>query len=342
MPYPKSSNASRLSALPYRLVRKPSIAESVASSVPSSPAGSQAGLDPQYRFPPVSPPKPSGSSRTHFRSVHPSVGPAAAIAAGGRVTVSHPYARLHAMNSQEGGGMAKRRRMWNHALEKSVFTPHELSTIGAPHRRVIYTASMESHVDALHTQLLEYALFPVPFEKLEPYRGLNSKTAKSMVSGLQKDINDMKLKHLELQRAEGRGIPQPFHVVRGVNCRDVCLANYPSILKFFGYKAEQELRVYDEYAEAWKTIAASAKFSVPRRYNFAYVALQDATLPDSTHAEFGRRANLDPNPALGEPGVYADTHPMEYSERGRQRLRNAQRKYKLLKKRSNPAREVAV
>lgn len=52
------------------------------------------------------------------------------------------------------------------------------STIGAPQRRTIYTASMESHVDALHAQLLEYALYPVPLEKLEPYRGLHSKTAK--------------------------------------------------------------------------------------------------------------------------------------------------------------------
>lgn len=42
----------------------------------------------------------------------------------------------------------------------------------------MYTASMEAHVDALHEQLLEYALFPVPFERLDPYRGLNSKTAK--------------------------------------------------------------------------------------------------------------------------------------------------------------------
>lgn len=48
----------------------------------------------------------------------------------------------------------------------------------APDRRKIYTASLEAHVDRLHAQLLEYKLYPVPFKKLDPYHGLNSKTAK--------------------------------------------------------------------------------------------------------------------------------------------------------------------
>lgn len=50
--------------------------------------------------------------------------------------------------------------------------------MGAPHRRTIYMASLEAHVDRLHAQLLSIGLYPIPFEKLEPYRGLNSKTAK--------------------------------------------------------------------------------------------------------------------------------------------------------------------
>lgn len=50
--------------------------------------------------------------------------------------------------------------------------------MGAPHRRTIYTASLEAHIDRLHAQLLGYALFPVPFEKLDSFRGLNTKTAK--------------------------------------------------------------------------------------------------------------------------------------------------------------------
>ena len=50
--------------------------------------------------------------------------------------------------------------------------------MGAPHRRTIYLASLEAHIDRLHEQLLGYSLAPVPFEQLEPYRGLNAKTAK--------------------------------------------------------------------------------------------------------------------------------------------------------------------
>ena len=50
--------------------------------------------------------------------------------------------------------------------------------MGAPHRRTIYIASLEAHVDRLHAQLLSIGLYPIPFDKLEPYRGLNSKTAK--------------------------------------------------------------------------------------------------------------------------------------------------------------------
>ncbi|KAI0080234.1 hypothetical protein K474DRAFT_1556676, partial [Panus rudis PR-1116 ss-1] len=114
---------------------------------------------------------------------------------------AHPYARLHAKSAKEAPGQAKRRKMWNHALEKSVFTPHELSTLSAPHRRVIYTATLERHIERVHEQLLTMQLFPVPFARLETYRGLNSRTAKSMVSGLQKDVSELRMKKLELERA---------------------------------------------------------------------------------------------------------------------------------------------
>ena len=56
--------------------------------------------------------------------------------------------------------------------------PFFRSTMGAPHRRTIYIASLEAHIDRLHNQLLGIGLYPIPFERLEPYRGLNSKTAK--------------------------------------------------------------------------------------------------------------------------------------------------------------------
>ncbi|OAX42388.1 hypothetical protein K503DRAFT_683436 [Rhizopogon vinicolor AM-OR11-026] len=113
-----------------------------------------------------------------------------------RITIAHPYARLYAKKDA-----SKRRKIWNHVLEKQLFSPQELSTMGAPHRRTIYIASLEAHIDRLHNQLLGIGLYPIPFERLEPYRGLNSKTAKSMVAGMQHDATHTKLKLLELERS---------------------------------------------------------------------------------------------------------------------------------------------
>lgn len=112
-----------------------------------------------------------------------------------RFTIAHPYARLYA--KKDG---SKRRKIWNHVLEKQLFSPQELSvlihlmlltinfgfrsTMGAPHRRTIYIASLEAHIDRLHNQLLGIGLYPIPFQRLEPYRGLNSKTAKVSIQFL--------------------------------------------------------------------------------------------------------------------------------------------------------------
>ncbi|KAJ3787990.1 hypothetical protein GGU10DRAFT_287236 [Lentinula aff. detonsa] len=137
------------------------------------------------------------------RSSQPDPGPRGASSGSSSVSTSssrsgitHPYARLYA-KKEEG----KRRKIWNHALEKSLFNPFELSSLGAPHRRTIYMASLEAHVDQLHAQLLSLGYWPVSFESLEPFKGLNSKTAKSMVAGLQYDSSQTKLRLLELQRA---------------------------------------------------------------------------------------------------------------------------------------------
>jgi len=46
----------------------------------------------------------------------------------------------------------------------------------AQDRRKIYVSSLESHVDALHAQLLERKLYPVSFERLEKIHGVRSKT----------------------------------------------------------------------------------------------------------------------------------------------------------------------
>ncbi|KAL0951100.1 hypothetical protein HGRIS_007837 [Hohenbuehelia grisea] len=111
------------------------------------------------------------------------------------ITIAHPYARLFAKKD------GKRRKIWPHTLEKSIFTPYELSTLGAPQRRTIYIASLEAHIDQLHNQLLQLGFWPVAFHELDPYKGLNSKTAKSMVAGLQHDTAQTKLKILELERS---------------------------------------------------------------------------------------------------------------------------------------------
>ncbi|KAF9481361.1 hypothetical protein BDN70DRAFT_930869 [Pholiota conissans] len=121
---------------------------------------------------------------------------ARATKSGKLTTIAHPYARLFAKKDE-----VKRRKIWNHALEKSIFDPHELSSMGAPQRRTIYISSLEAHIDRLHAQLLEVGFWPVAFETLAPFKGLNSKTAKSMVAGLQHDASVSKLKLLELERA---------------------------------------------------------------------------------------------------------------------------------------------
>ncbi|RDB28767.1 Zinc/cadmium resistance protein [Hypsizygus marmoreus] len=134
-----------------------------------------------------------------------------------RLDIAHPYARLYAKKEQ-----VKRRKIWNHALEKSLFSPYELSTIGAPHRRTIYISSLEAHIDRLHAQLLDIGFWPVAFNELDPYKGLNSKTAKSIVAGLQHDASIAKLKLLELERANN-GLKGALQRAKG-NGLDDCYA----------------------------------------------------------------------------------------------------------------------
>jgi len=40
--------------------------------------------------------------------------------------------------------------------------------MGAPHRRTIYIASLEAHVDRLHAQLLSLGLYPIPLTNWNP------------------------------------------------------------------------------------------------------------------------------------------------------------------------------
>ncbi|KAI0708380.1 hypothetical protein C8Q76DRAFT_626734, partial [Earliella scabrosa] len=114
----------------------------------------------------------------------------------------HPYYRVHRKKSTDSGGQ---RKLWSHALEKLVFTPDELFTLGAPHRRIIYTAALEAHIDELHEELIHRHLFPVTSEQLQAYSGLSSVLVKSMLSGLQYDAVQLRVQILQLQRAVRSG-----------------------------------------------------------------------------------------------------------------------------------------
>jgi len=113
--------------------------------------------------------------------------------------IVHPYARLEAKKSEQQKGL-KRRKVWDHLLEKRIFSAEELSKVKAQDRRRVYIASLEAHVDCMHSQLLANSLYPVPFERLDDMSGLHSKTAMAMISGVLHDTQEMKLKLLELER----------------------------------------------------------------------------------------------------------------------------------------------
>ncbi|KAJ6604721.1 hypothetical protein DFH09DRAFT_319440 [Mycena vulgaris] len=95
------------------------------------------------------------------------------------------------------------RRIWNHALEKPLFNQLELTILGQTQRRPIYIASLEAHIDRLHAQLsgLGPQFYPVAEKELESLKGLNMKTCKGMVAGLQNDISHARERLLELQRS---------------------------------------------------------------------------------------------------------------------------------------------
>ncbi|KAJ7597104.1 hypothetical protein C8J56DRAFT_1107399 [Mycena floridula] len=136
----------------------------------------------------------SSASDSSFTPVLPSY--RARGAGRSSLTVAHPYARLYAKKDD-----TKRRRIWSLSLEKSIFSAFEISTMGALQRRSIYTASLEAHIDKLHSQLLNLGFSTVPLEELEQFKGLSSKRAKGMVSNLQHQLSVSQVKLLELERA---------------------------------------------------------------------------------------------------------------------------------------------
>jgi hypothetical protein len=51
--------------------------------------------------------------------------------------------------------------------------------MGAPQRRTVYIASLEAHVDQLHSRMYDIGVFPIDITSLDRFKGLNSKTAKA-------------------------------------------------------------------------------------------------------------------------------------------------------------------
>ncbi|KAH0590654.1 hypothetical protein J132_09871 [Termitomyces sp. J132] len=172
-----------------------------------------------------------------------------------RLAIAHPYARLYAKKEE-----VKRRKIWNHALEKSLFTPYEISTIGAPQRRTIYIASLEAHIDKLHAQLLEIGYWPIPMEELKPYHGLNSKTAKSIVSGLQHDASVARLKMLELERAN-KSLSDSLRL-EAPNAY-----NYPDLLPYSGTAPHLSATTTPQPLTYPVNITEAGKHSIPPQFS---------------------------------------------------------------------------
>ncbi len=105
----------------YQGTFPPAVANPAA---PTSKSPKRLCPDTSFRFPPVSP-TVAPIARSRLESSHPDSPSSSGTSITPRVKITHPYARLYAKNSKEAGA-AKRRRMWNHALEKSFFTPQEL------------------------------------------------------------------------------------------------------------------------------------------------------------------------------------------------------------------------
>lgn len=110
---------------------------------------------------------------------------------------TYPYTRPEAKKDVDG---VKRRKVWDHILERRLFTPEELNKMKAQDRRKVYVSSLEAHVDTLHAQLLERKLYPVSFERLERIHGVRSKTVVSMIGGIGHDVQKIKIRLEELQR----------------------------------------------------------------------------------------------------------------------------------------------
>ncbi|KAJ7786392.1 hypothetical protein B0H16DRAFT_29595 [Mycena metata] len=119
----------------------------------------------------------------------------------------HPYGHPNAKAQQQGptapnNPKIPRRVVWTHALEKPLFSGLELTTLGVTQRRPIYVASLEAHIDRMHTQLLSLGsvYYPVVLPELDSFIGLSSTRAKGMIAVLQNDLAFARERLLHLQQ----------------------------------------------------------------------------------------------------------------------------------------------
>ena len=78
---------------------------------------------PSPSFETFGPPAPSLLPPPDVQSLFSGVSTSCPSRSPSQIVIAHPYARLYAKKNATG---AKRRKIWNHALEKSVFSAHEM------------------------------------------------------------------------------------------------------------------------------------------------------------------------------------------------------------------------
>lgn len=163
-----------------------------------------------------------------------SFAPPPASRSSARITIAHPYARLYA--KKDG---SKRRKIWNHVLEKQLFSPQELSDLhlhscpithspsvlpwvhhtGAPYTsppsKPTSTAFTINCSASAYIPFRSNASNPIVASTQRPQRYLVSASplllpihlAQSMVAGLQHDATHLKLRLLELERSVRTPLP---------------------------------------------------------------------------------------------------------------------------------------
>lgn len=118
------------SALLQQTSPSPSTSDVSEGSVSVAPSAPQAV---ESFGPPAPSLLPSPVAQSHFSGVRTSC----SSRSPSQIVIAHPYARLYAKKNATG---AKRRKIWNHALEKSVFNAHEMY-VGITNFYVIHTNS---------------------------------------------------------------------------------------------------------------------------------------------------------------------------------------------------------